>query len=643
MAVQTAKIDIQGLPIDDYCVMQMSLKMELLHPAELTLSLRGKTAPLTLSDMSQMIGSTIDVIVKTQRRDAKQKILKDDTLTFHGIIFDVQNERRLMGMIPVVTLTAYSPDYLLIDHPHCYSFEEFSLGQIVKQSTKDYSDMLSLSISPFTIDNLPYTVQYNESTHQFLARLAKRHGEYMYHDGKQFVFGQIPNPQNVNLYPDIDILSYRYTLELSHDRYTLAGHDYISNQDCSVNSPSNSTPYYKDTMQDFFAVSPIGVTAQELKTAMDVSLNAEQSGRKKCHLRTQCANLRMGDSIVIEEYDGSKELKEHPALTIISICHKLNADGHYENEVTAIVSGNNTRPPYPQGDYFPRCETHRAVVTDNNDPEHLGRVRVQFHWQQKQNKNLKSPWLRITQPHSGGNKGFYFIPEVGEEVMIAFEGGNAERPYVVGSLYHGEASPDENHYNEDNNIKAIRTRNGHTIEIHDDGDGGFIRIYDYDNNGNKQNYILTFSTDEKLIKLESKGNIELYAKNDIILYAEHNVLTTANNDLKMVVKHDRTLEVSNDDSSVINNNQNITVAANQTSKIGNNQLVDILEDQTIDVSGVCGTSVGKKASLIAREVEIEGSESIDIETKTHKQRAKKEMYIDGGGKVDIKADKVKIN
>lgn len=639
MAVQTAKIDIQGIPIDDYCVMQMSLKMELLHPAELTLSLRGKTAPLTLSDTSQMIGSTIDVTVKTQRRDAKQKILKDDTLTFYGIVFDVQNERGLMGMIPVVTLTAYSPDYLLIDHPHCYSFEEFRLGQIVKQSTKDYSDMLSLSISPFTIDNLPYTVQYNESTYQFLARLAKRHGEYMYHDGKQFVFGQIPNPQNVNLYPDIDILSYRYTLELSHDRYTLAEHDYISNQDCSVNSPSNSTPYYKDTMQDFFAVSPIGVTAQELKTAMDVSHNANQSRREKCHLRTQCANLRMGDSIVIEEYDCSKELKEHHALTIIAISHKLNADGHYENEITAIVSGNNTRPPYMQGDYYPRCETQRAVVTDNSDPEHLGRVRVQFHWQQQQDKNFKSPWLRITQPHSGGNKGFYFIPEVGEEVMIAFEGGNAERPYVVGSLYHGEARPDESHYNEDNNIKAIRTRNGHTIEIHDDGDGGYIRIYD----NQKENYILTFSTDEKLIKLESTGNIELYAANDIIMHAD--------NDMKIEVGNNRTLDVVGDERISIGKNQSVAVNEDKNEDVGNDRTdtvgrqykKSIGEDSDVEIGGDAKTIVANKHTLKADNIHQESSHMTQMYSDNMEQKADSSLKIDGGSSVDIHGDNIRIS
>ena len=62
--------------------------------------------------------------------------------------------------------------------------------------------------------------------------------------------------------------------------------------------------------------------------------------------------------------------------------------------------------------------------------------------------------------------------------MIDFEGGNAERPYVKGTLFNGVGNPDGKWLPGNNQIKAIRTRNGHTIEIHDEGNDGFIRIYD---------------------------------------------------------------------------------------------------------------------------------------------------------------------
>ena len=70
---------------------------------------------------------------------------------------------------------------------------------------------------------------------------------------------------------------------------------------------------------------------------------------------------------------------------------------------------------------------------ENADPENLGRIRVQFPWQ----PTAYSPWIRIAQPHSGANKGFHFIPELGEEVMVGFEGSNVEMPFVMGSLYNG--------------------------------------------------------------------------------------------------------------------------------------------------------------------------------------------------------------
>lgn len=639
MAVQTAHIDIQGLTNNDFCVMEMGLKMELLRPAELTLTLRGRSKPISLSDASNMMGATLDVTVKTQRRDNKQEIIDNENLTFHGIVFGVKNGRSLMGQIPVVTLKAFSPDYLLIDHPHCQSFEDCRLEQIVKKAIVDFTGSLTTSIKPYTSDSLPYTVQYNEDTYQFLSRLAMRYGEYMYHDGKRFVFGQIPNPQKVNLYPDIDILSYNYSMEMAHNRYTIGGHDYMSNDNPKISSsPKDDTHYQKETFQDYAGASPIGVTNQELKGAMNVEQQAFLSGRRICHLRTQCAHLRIGDSIVIGEYDSGEEMIKHPALTIIAIRHNLNADGHYENKITAILSGVDTRPPYPQGEYYPHCNTQRAVVTDNDDPEKLGRVRVQFLWQAG-DKNLCTHWLRIAQPHTGGGKGFYFIPEIGEEVMVAFEGGNAERPYVEGSLYHGEARPDESHYSEGNDIKAIRTRNGHTIEIHDEGEGGYIRIYD----NQKENYILTFSTDEKLIKLESTGNIELYAKNDIIMHAD--------NDMKIEVGNNRTLEVGNNDTITIEKSQSITVKEDKNEDVGNDRTdtvgrqykKSIGEDSDVEIGGDAKTIVANKHTLNADNIHQESSHMTQMYSDTMEQKADSSLKIDGGSSVDIHGDNIRIS
>jgi uncharacterized protein involved in type VI secretion and phage assembly len=137
-------------------------------------------------------------------------------------------------------------------------------------------------------------------------------------------------------------------------------------------------------------------------------------------------------------------------------------------------------------------------------------------------KNGMTPWIHVMQPYTGGeNYGTHIIPELYSEVLVMFDNANFERPYVCGSYATSEYPIDSKWYPGDNNIKAIRTSSGHTIEVTDNGGkkGGKIRIYDNQTN----NYELIFDTDKKLIKLHSKGNIELNADNDIVLKAGNNV------------------------------------------------------------------------------------------------------------------------
>ncbi|NRS90688.1 uncharacterized protein involved in type VI secretion and phage assembly [Flavobacterium sp. 7E] len=106
----------------------------------------------------------------------------------------------------------------------------------------------------------------------------------------------------------------------------------------------------------------------------------------------------------------------------------------------------------------------------NNHNAHagLGRVKVFFNWASGSNI---SDWMRMIQPHSGAGKGFYFIPEIGEEVLVGFEGNNAQNPYVLGSQYNGSES--SGYADGENNVKAIHTRSGTKI-IMNDSEGSIL-------------------------------------------------------------------------------------------------------------------------------------------------------------------------
>jgi uncharacterized protein involved in type VI secretion and phage assembly len=121
-----------------------------------------------------------------------------------------------------------------------------------------------------------------------------------------------------------------------------------------------------------------------------------------------------------------------------------------------------------------------AIVTNVNDPEGQGRIELRFPWL---SDVQKSSWAPIAAPMAGKKRGVFFMPEVEDEVLVAFEHGDFDHPYVVGFLWNGVDVPPS----DDPHRRLVHSVNGHEIEINDSpvsaGDKGFIRIQDA--HGNK--------------------------------------------------------------------------------------------------------------------------------------------------------------
>ena len=110
-----------------------------------------------------------------------------------------------------------------------------------------------------------------------------------------------------------------------------------------------------------------------------------------------------------------------------------------------------------------------GVVTNNNDPEGLGRIKVDFPWLGEESE---SDWVKMVSFMAGQERGGYFLPEVGDEVLVAFEQGDINYPYVIGALWNTEDRPPETNEDGRNNIRKIRSRSGHEILFNDDHGGG---------------------------------------------------------------------------------------------------------------------------------------------------------------------------
>lgn len=113
-----------------------------------------------------------------------------------------------------------------------------------------------------------------------------------------------------------------------------------------------------------------------------------------------------------------------------------------------------------------------AVVTQNKDDSGLARVRVRLSWQPEGEESF---WARIAVPMAGNNMGSYFLPEIGDEVLVGFERGDLSHPYIIGALWNGQLLPPETNDDGKNDRRLIRSRSGHELRF-DDGNPPTVEL-----------------------------------------------------------------------------------------------------------------------------------------------------------------------
>lgn len=131
-----------------------------------------------------------------------------------------------------------------------------------------------------------------------------------------------------------------------------------------------------------------------------------------------------------------------------------------------IQQWHNARLPVGLGGVY--YGVYTALVTDLADPDGQGRVRVKLPWSPDGGSEGYEAWARLSTMMAGSGHGSWFIPDVDDEVLIAFEAGDARFPFVVGGLWNGnDAPPEEMDGSGENNLKTLKTRSGVMIQIDD--------------------------------------------------------------------------------------------------------------------------------------------------------------------------------
>jgi uncharacterized protein involved in type VI secretion and phage assembly len=112
-----------------------------------------------------------------------------------------------------------------------------------------------------------------------------------------------------------------------------------------------------------------------------------------------------------------------------------------------------------------------GIVKSLKDPKNLGRVEVHFPWLSDSNNSY---WARIATLMAGSGRGSWFMPEVDDEVLVAFEHGDSQHPYIIGFLWNGQDKPPNDGIN--TKVRRLKTVSGHVVEFDDRADQEKIRI-----------------------------------------------------------------------------------------------------------------------------------------------------------------------
>ncbi|MGQ0778523.1 MAG: phage baseplate assembly protein V [Pseudonocardiales bacterium] len=166
-----------------------------------------------------------------------------------------------------------------------------------------------------------------------------------------------------------------------------------------------------------------------------------------------------------------------------------------------------------------------GIVTNNKDPDGLGRVKLKLPWM---SDDVESNWARIATLMAGAGRGTYFLPEVDDEVLVAFEHGSPEFPYVLGGLWNGKDKPPESNADGKNDVRMIKSRSGHVIRLTDTDGSEQIEIVDK----SAKNSIV-ISTKDKKITITAEADIVIQSTNGKLQLSGKGVEITSKADVKI--------------------------------------------------------------------------------------------------------------
>jgi type VI secretion system secreted protein VgrG len=409
---------------------------------------------------------------------------------FSGLVLEAEMEYELRGDF-VARLRGVTKSYKLQLTPEENYFYKQNLKEVAQQVISE--DDLELQFNADGECPRMNYVQWGESDFDFIHRIADDQGCFMRPTatGVEIRRGFEDTGLSLPWHNEYGLVNFKIKGRLGQPSLNGSCYDPRTMESRRFNQVKKEPEFFSDTAADM--VGAVLEQSSQLPADRLVfdgrapkldnykSLLERESVRalgSKIEARGISRNVRLkpGEIVRIE----GRDFAAAGEYGLLSVIHRYDQSYGYRNEFTATVwkQYSCAEPPRPQR----MNGVVSARVANHNDPRSMGRLQIKYDWMEES----MTAWARMTTPSAGAGRGFMFMPEIGDEVLVAFEHGDPERPYIIGALWNGvDTAPRQGFHEEEgteevgndntpvagevirNEIKRIVTKSGHRIQLVD--------------------------------------------------------------------------------------------------------------------------------------------------------------------------------
>jgi phage protein D/phage baseplate assembly protein gpV len=583
------KIKIGGTPQSAEfmrALVEVTVNTDLHQPSMFTLRLREpprSSSAFKWIDASQMdIGKAVEISAE----GADQGGLPGASGTlFKGEITALEPEFSADGEAALV-VRGYDKSHRLHRGKKTKSYQSMKDSDIARQMAGDAGLQADVDLTPVTYD---YLLQNNQTNMEFLRARAQRIGYRVYvSDGKLcFKKGEATEGQGPELEWGRTLRSFRprLTAVQQANKASVRGWDSKTKR-AIVGSATPSGPANQAGVSQTGgakARSAFGGDSEAIRVDQPVVTVDEANAMAKALIADintgflQAEGTCFGDprvqagKVITLRRVGTRFSGKYLVTSATHVYSRgqyethFSITGHQPDTVSALVGdhGNGHRQGLVKG-------VVTGMVTNLNDPDNLGRVKVKFDWL---GDNVESAWARIASPMAGAQRGFFYLPEINDEVLVAFEHGDPNYPYIVGALWNNTDKPPLQNAeavggDKKVNQRLIKSRSGHVILL-DDKQG-----------------------EEKIIVRDKTG------KNEIVIDSPNNTMTVkVDKDFTIEAKGAVTVKSTSGDLAF--EGKNLSIKTQQNFQVQATGSCSIKSTQNCTVEGTAGLTLKNAAAQIA--------------------------------------------